>query len=217
MKINTLLILLAAVTFMSTAQPVRQTDHTGIVESAELVKPLLPGMTLADTCLQDMAKQSVCTDELLQDKPTVLIVYRGGWCPYCNAQLNRMKDIESDLTKLGYQLIAVSPDSNRNIQKQQSTQSIKFTLLTDDKLALSKSLGLAYFLDKKTEAMYRDKLGVPFIDVKGDKRVALPVPAVYIIDKTGVVHFQYVNPNFRLRLNEQVLLTAAQQAIKVMD
>lgn len=202
---------------METTQVKRHTNASGIAEKADAVAPLLPGMTLSDTCLEDINKQTVCSDEFLSQQPTILIVYRGGWCPYCNAQLNRLREIEPELKKLGYQLIAVSPDSNRNIQKQQSNEKLAYTLLTDNKLALSKSLGLAYFLDKKTEQMYRDKLGVPFIDINGDKRVSLPVPAVYIFDKESTVHFQYVNPNFRLRLDEKVLLVAAEQAIKVME
>lgn len=208
-----LAIFLISVSFQGVA---RETDANGIVEHAEAIAPLLPGMTLKNTCLEDSNKQRICTDTLLSDKPTVLIVYRGGWCPYCSAQLNRIQKIESSLKSMGYQLIAVSPDSNKSTSTLQKSGAVSYQLLTDNKMALSKSLGLAYFLDKKTEAIYRDKLGVPFIDTNGDPRVSLPVPAVYILDKNATVHFQYVNPNFRLRLNEKVLLVAAEEAIKSM-
>ena len=37
------------------------------------------------------------TNEIFGQK-TVLIVYRGGWCPYCNAQLADMQEIEKEFT-----------------------------------------------------------------------------------------------------------------------
>ena len=44
----------------------------------------------------------------------------------------------------------------------------------------------------------------------GETRLVLPAPAVYVIDAKGVVQFSYVNPNFRVRLHEELLLKAAQ-------
>ena len=194
-----------------------EVDASGIAPSAMAIRPLLPGMTLVDTCMQDLDGNPVCSDRLFQQQPTVLVVYRGGWCPYCNAQLNRLKQVEKHLITLGYQLIAVSPDSNLNVTKLRNRRNIRYTLLTDDKLALAKSLGLAYFLDKKMENIYKEKYGVPYIDINGESRVSLPVPAVYIIDTTGLVHFHYVNPNHKLRLDEKLLLTAAERALIAMD
>ncbi len=43
-------------------------------------------------------------------KPTVLIFYRGGWCPYCMRQLSGLQGIVHELADAGYQLLAVSPD-----------------------------------------------------------------------------------------------------------
>ncbi len=185
----------------------------GIAESAYDVKPLLPGMKVKNTCLQDLNKQQVCSKDIFADKPSVLVFYRGGWCPYCNAQLNRMKKIEDQLLALGYQVIAVSPDSNKSVTEQQKREKLSYMMLTDNELALSKALGVAYFLDEKTAARYRDKAGVPFQDIHGETRVSLPVPAVYIINQNSEVQFQYVNPDFRARLDEDLLLAAAKQAV----
>ncbi|WP_275659039.1 hypothetical protein [Shewanella sp. Isolate8] len=35
------------------------------------------------------------------------------------------------------------------------------------------------------------------------------MPAVYITDKTGLVHFQYINPNYKVRAEPKLILTAA--------
>ena len=208
------LLLLAATSLSIFANPSAKSQ--GIAESAEQVSPILPGQNVANSCLQDINKNKVCSKDIFAEKPTVLVVYRGGWCPYCNSQLNSLKKIEKNLIRMGYQMIAVSPDSNKSIKAQQQREDISYTLLTDNELELTREMGLAFFLDKKTEKMYRDRLGVPFVDINGDERVSLPVPAVYILDKDAMVHFQYVNPNFRVRLDERVLLVAAEQAMKAM-
>jgi hypothetical protein len=38
------------------------------------------------------------------------------------------------------------------------------------------------------------------------------VPAAYIVEKTGLVRFQYVNPNYRVRVEPQLLFYAARLA-----
>ncbi|KKL11769.1 hypothetical protein LCGC14_2542490, partial [marine sediment metagenome] len=60
----------------------------------------------------------------------------------------------------------------------------------------------------KTATIYRNKLGVNFVSLDGKAKVALPVPAVFVIDQKGLVHFQYANPNYKVRLTESLLLAA---------
>jgi peroxiredoxin len=81
-------------------------------------------------------------------------------------------------------------------------------LLSDDSLTLAQTLGLAFYLDDKTAKIYRNKLGVNFVSLEGEAKVALPVPAVFVIDTNGLVHFQYANPNYKVRLTEDLLLAA---------
>ncbi len=47
-----------------------------------------------------------------------------------------------------------------------------------------------------------------FVSLDGKAKVALPVPAVFVVDKKGLVNFQYANPNYKVRLTENFLLAA---------
>ncbi|WP_125784625.1 peroxiredoxin-like family protein [Pseudoalteromonas rubra] len=184
---------------------------TNISEHPEQVAPLLPGLTAPTLTLQDNNAKAVDLAKLYQDKTTVLVVYRGGWCPYCSRQLAGLQKIEKQIVELGAQVIAVSPDSPQALSKS-SISSPNYRLLSDDQLALTQALGLAYYLDDKTAKAYRDRMGVQFVDLDGKSRVALPVPAVFVIDKAGLVQFQYANPNYKVRLEESVLLAAVRAA-----
>ncbi|GAP77140.1 peroxiredoxin [Pseudoalteromonas sp. SW0106-04] len=185
---------------------------TNISDSAEGVSPLLPGLSVPDVTLKDTQGQPVALKQLLANKPTVLVVYRGGWCPYCSKQLKNIQNIEQQIAEMGLQIIAVSPDSPAKLA-QSTISSPTYQLLSDDQLALAQAMGLAFFLGDKTAKVYRNKLGVNFVGLDGEQKVALPVPAVFVLDTQGMVHFQYANPNYRVRLSEPLLLAAAKQVM----
>lgn len=198
--------LLISALFVLSSQVIAATA-TNIAESAERVSPLLPGLTVPNIELKDQYGKTVSLTERFKEKTTVLIVYRGGWCPYCSKQLASIQKIEKELADLNAQLIAVSPDSPEKLAETKITAP-SYQLLSDDSLTLAQTLGLAFYLDDKTAKIYRNKLGVNFVSLKGEAKVALPVPAVFVIDTNGLVHFQYANPNYKVRLTEDLLLAA---------
>ena len=184
---------------------------TNIVSSPEQVSPLLPGLSAPQLTLLNQDSKAIDLERLYANKTTVVVVYRGGWCPYCSRQLAGIKKSESQIAQYGAQIIAVAPDSPEELAKSK-IDSPNYQLLSDDKLALTQALGLAYFLDDKTAKAYHDRMGVNFVDLDGQNKVALPVPAVFVIDKKGLVQFQYANPNYKARLDESVLLAAVKAA-----
>ncbi|MCO7208668.1 MULTISPECIES: peroxiredoxin-like family protein [Pseudoalteromonas] len=198
--------LLISALFVLSSQVIAATA-TNIAESAEQVSPLLPGLTVPNVELKDQYGKTVSLAERFKEKTTVLIVYRGGWCPYCSKQLASVQKIEKELASLDAQLIAVSPDSPEKLAETKITAP-SYQLLSDDSLTLAQTLGLAFYLDDKTAKIYRNKLGVNFVSLEGEPKVALPVPAVFVIDTNGLVHFQYANPNYKVRLTEDLLLAA---------
>jgi peroxiredoxin len=198
--------LLISALFVLSSQVVA-TTASNIAESAEQVSPLLPGLAVPNVELKDQYGKTVSLSERFKEKTTVLIVYRGGWCPYCSKQLASVQKIEKELANLDAQLIAVSPDSPEKLAETKITAP-SYQLLSDDSLTLAQTLGLAFYLDDKTAKIYRNKLGVNFVSLDGEAKVALPVPAVFVIDTNGLVHFQYANPNYKVRLTEDLLLAA---------
>ena len=198
--------LLISALFVLSSQVIAATA-TNIAESAEQVSPLLPGLAVPNIELKDQYGKTVSLAERFKEKTTVLIVYRGGWCPYCSKQLANVQKIEKELADLGAQIIAVSPDSPEKLAESKIT-SPNYQLLSDDSLLLAQKLGLAFYLDDKKAKIYRNKLGVNFVSLEGEVKVALPVPAVFVIDTNGLVNFQYANPNYKVRLTEDLLLAA---------
>lgn len=180
-----------------------------IADNPDNVKPILNGQTVPNSTLYQLDEKAVKLHDIIKNKPTVIVFYRGGWCPYCNAQLAGLKEVESKIMDLGYQLIAISPDSPAKLKKQAFEIQQKIQLMSDTHFETIEDFGLGFFLDEKTSDIYRNKFGIEFVDLDGTSKVALPVPAIYIVDQKGLVHFQYVNPNFKVRLAPELLYQAA--------
>ncbi|MDX1538260.1 peroxiredoxin-like family protein [Arsukibacterium sp.] len=190
---------------------------TGIAQTPEQVTPLLNGLTIPDVTLTAADNTTVALKNIVKKQPSVLVFYRGGWCPYCNAQLAALRTIEPELTKLGYQIIAITPDSVSSVNKSLNDtggQQLNYTLLSDHQFQASRAFGLAYYLDDKTAAIYKGKLGSLITTEAGTEKVVLPVPAVYILNTDGEVVFNYVHINYKTRLESELLLKAAALALQ---
>jgi peroxiredoxin len=189
-------------------------DRTTIAADADLVTPLLNGQTLPDAKLMDTSGNSVSLQQLTDGKATLIIFYRGGWCPYCSRQLAELKDVEAALVAQGIQLLAISPDSPERLQQTQLKTETPIKLLSDPQMEAIRNFGLGFYLDDKTADRYRGKLGVEFVSLKNESKVALPVPAVYLVNSDGLIVFNYVNPNFKVRVSANLLLSAAQLVLE---
>ena len=203
------LLLIAAVSVQAgTSLP-----HKSVAESAGQVSPLLNGQFVPDVQAVTIEGKQVSLKSVLNNKKTVLFFYRGGWCPFCNTQMGQLKQIEGKLQALGFQLIGISTDKPSDLKKSVKKHQFSYALLSDFNSVISQSFGLAYYSSQKVTDRY-----VAMMDLKnplqknkaGDKRLVLPAPAIYVVDAKGLVQFNYVNPNFKVRLNEQLLLKAAE-------
>jgi len=185
-----------------------------IAETAEQVSPLMNGQHIpAAVQVTTGEGKKLTLGQVINNKKTVLFFYRGGWCPFCNTQMGQLKKIENQITELGFQLIGISTDSVKDLQKSIGEHQLDYQLLADFNSVTSQAFGLAYYSSQKITDRYLAKMDLtnPLQKNKaGDERLVLPVPAIYVIDSQGLVQFNYVNPNYKVRLHEALLLKAVE-------
>jgi len=177
-------------------------------QNAKEVNPLLISSEIPDVKLKNMDDETVRLKELVSQKPSILVFYRGGWCPYCNRQLSDLNEIEEQLYKIGYQLLAISPDKPEKLRTTLDKNELGYTLLSDSPMNVSKAFGIAFKVDQETIDRYKS-IGLDLEEDSGYDHHLLPVPAVYIVNTDGIVKFNYVNPDYKERINGEVLLKAA--------
>jgi peroxiredoxin len=204
------LVMLSVIVTLSIASPSSWAfDRTKIAEDAADVTPLLIGQTAPNTTLKTVDGAPVSLKALTMEKPTVLIFYRGGWCPYCNRQLAGLKDIESQLDELGYQIIAISPETPEQLQAQKLQEKFTVRLLSDASLSAISGFGIGFYVANDTTETYKSKWDIDLNKQDTSGKAVLPAPAVFILDKNAKVKFSFVNPDFKERLSPELLLSAA--------
>jgi peroxiredoxin len=177
-------------------------------DDAADVKPILTGTHIPNAMVQTVEGENISIKKLVRKKPTVLIFYRGSWCPYCNRHLAELQQAEQQLVEMGYQILAVSPDQPQYLKRSINKHELNYTLLSDSPMELTKAFGLAFKVDDKTVQRYKEN-GIDLEKNSGYDHHLLPAPAVFLINPDGLITFQYVNPNYKTRIKSEVLLSAA--------
>lgn len=185
--------------------------------SAEETSPLKAGDSAPVFTVRTVEDEPFRFDPANLQKPVVLISFRGGWCPYCNMHLSELRKVIPELREIGFDVLFISNDgpdvlySGLQDQTQEDIAGIDYTILSDAKLEAAVAFGTAF----------RSSQGV--IDYVEGKRKdysassiatlgAQTVPSVFIIDTDGRIVFDYVNANYKIRLQADALLAAARDA-----
>ena len=114
---------------------------------------------------------------------------------------------------MGYQLIAASPDRAQKLKESIGKHQLNFKLVSDSKMTGAQAFGVAYKVNDKRLVQLKSR-GHDLEEASGEKHHLLPVPAVFIIGTDGVIDFQYINPDHRVRLDADILLAAAKANLK---
>ena len=181
--------------------------------SADAVCPIKVGATVPTLTLATADGMPFDVGEAIRQKPTVLVFYRGGWCPYCNLQLKQLVEVESKLLALGYQLLAISTDKPEKLQETLTKDKLNYTLLSDSKMIACSAFGIAFKVEEQLVQKYKG-YDIDLEAASGEKHHLLPVPSVFIVGTDGIIKFSYVNPNYKVRLDSDVMLAAAKAALK---
>ncbi|WP_345105021.1 peroxiredoxin-like family protein [Mucilaginibacter panaciglaebae] len=131
-------------------------------------------------------------------KAVVLFFYRGQWCPYCNKHLQQLQDSLQMLTGKGAYVVGVTPETAENINKTIGKTHASFSIVQDKDYKIMKAYDVNYVLDDKTVGAYK-KYGIDLDQNNGNTDHVLPVPATYVIDKSGKLVFVHFDKDYRNR------------------
>ncbi len=177
-------------------------------DRAEDIDPIAVGTPLPDVQVQTIEGASIGAREALAGMPTVMVFFRGGWCPYCNRQLAELRLIQDDLAALGYRLVAVRPDRPESLREGLNKTPVDYRLLSDAAARLIRALGIAFRVDDATIEQYKG-YGIDLEAASGHDHHLLPVPTVLLVDTGGVIRYRYSNADYKVRMDPDALLSVA--------
>lgn len=155
-KIFLLVACLALLCGTAAAQPAKNKNE-----------PIMAGATAPDFSLTDQNGQTVTLSKV--GKPTVLVFYRGHWCPFCARQLAELRALlKADENVALFAISVDAAEKSRDLMKKIAKDGkgdVKFSLLSDPGHKTIDAYGLF-------DPAYAGQ------DVEG-----IPHPAVYVLDK----------------------------------
>jgi peroxiredoxin len=193
-----------------------ESQRTDIHSEASQVQPLLPGMKAPAFKVLTVESQPLMFDPDTMDKPLVLTFFRGGWCPYCNLHLSEMRKAESELKEMGFDIWFISIDKPSVLYASLDQPDIGYTILSDSRLDATRAFGIAFQLPDELVERYLD-YGIDLEAATGETHHVLPAPSTFVIGTDGIIHFEYTNPDYKVRLHPDVLLAAAKAYVNDED
>lgn len=185
-------------TFVDGIEEVRA---TGIVEAA-----LNVGAEAIDGELPDANGNTVKLSDLWAKGPVVAVWYRGGWCPYCNLQLQAMQEALPAIQAKGGTLIAITPETPDNSLSTVEKNELEFVVLSDLGNELAKQYGVVFKLPEKVSPIYKKMIDLS--KYNGNDSDELPLAATYVIDQAGKIRYAFLDANYTNRAEPSEVVAA---------
>lgn len=158
------------------------------------------GTVLPDAELLDVNGAATTLQAVTGGDMSVLVFYRGSWCPYCNITLSVYQaQLLPRLAERGIRLVAISPEKPDGSLTMQEENSLTFTVVSDPGNGIAGRLGI--LMRPSGEAVRAAELqaGVDLISANADGTRNLPMPAIVILDGSRTVRWIDVHPDYSTR------------------
>jgi peroxiredoxin len=166
------------------------------------------GTVLPDAELLDVHGAATTLYAAAGDGPSVLVFYRGAWCPYCNIALSAYQaQLLPQLAERGIRLVAISPQKPDGSLTMQQKHSLTFTVVSDPRNTIAGRLGILTQPSAEARATQLQH-GLDLTSINADGTVALPMPATVILDASHTIRWIDVHPNYSTRTEPQQVIGA---------
>jgi peroxiredoxin len=163
------------------------------------------GDVLPEFRLSDARGHDVTSTELLIKGPLLINFYRGEWCPFCDLALAAMQKHLDELEAKGVTLVAISPELPNQSLSTVEKHALRFPVLSDVGNKYAKQLGILFQQPDTLRPVF-DKFGHDLKRRNGDDSLQVPIPAVLLVDRKGVVRNTFIEPDYTKRLEPSVAL-----------
>ncbi len=168
-----------------------------------------PGEVMPPFMLPDGGGRLVTLPALLQKGPAAVMFFRGHWCPYCRLNVRAVTEAHDRIRAMGAQIVAIMPETQEYSEQFKAESGAPFPVLTDLDNGYALSLNLTIWLGSEIQRLlsYQD-----MAKFHGNDGWMLPIPAVFVVGRDGLVKARFVDPDFRKRMEIDDLLAALENA-----
>jgi peroxiredoxin len=171
------------------------------------------GDTAPDFTLPDARHRAISLATLRQSGPVVVTFYRGQWCPYCDLQLRAYQEILPRVRALGATLAAISPQTPDETLSTAEKRNLEFHVLSDSGNMVARRWGLVWKVNATLDSLHK-AFGVDLAKSNGETSNELPVPATFVVERSGRIAFAHFDPNWGARLEPAALISALEKVAR---
>lgn len=163
------------------AQPTRSFSPVLTQADAyEFLDPVPVGKKAPDFTAQTTEGKTIHMRDFIGKKNLVLVFYQGSFCPVCGHQLSNLQENLSSFKAQDAEIIAVSADDALHALNSVGEYGLTFNVVPDQNKKLIKAFGVGNI-----------------------SRKDIAWPALFVVDKKGVVRLSFANrEGHRLHSNE---------------
>lgn len=151
------------------------------------------GKFLPEFELEDTSK-NVVSSKSFYGNASILMFYRGNWCPLCMAQIKEIASQYKELEKRGVNMILISPQPHHFSKSLAKKYDVAFQFLVDVDNKIAKQLDIFH----KNEL----PAGMQLLGYSNDS----VMPTIIITDTAGKIIFADLTDNYRVRPEPETFL-----------
>lgn len=186
---------------------VRRLRESGAGEAAPKPGDLMPSFVLPDE-----TGRLVSLDELLRQGAVAITFHRGHWCPYCRININALAKAHDVIVDDGAQIVAIIPERQQYATEFKINSHIPFPVLMDMDNGYAISLNLAFWMGDEMKKIMRQRPDRDIAKFQGNESWILPIPATFVVGRSGRISARFVDPDYRKRMAIEDLVSALRSA-----
>ena len=164
-----------------------------------------PGLTVSerapDFILPNALGEPVGLALRLTQGPVVISFYRGEWCPFCNLELRALQAALPRFQAYGASLLAISPQAPDHSLSATEKNELTFDVLSDIHQEVIAAYRVQFTVPADLKDLHLEVFHNDLSTHTADGSWDLPIPATFVIDRSGIVRARYVSADYTTRMD----------------
>ena len=159
-----------------------------------------PGDAMPPFVLPDERGRLMCLESLLEEGPVAIAFLRGHWCPYCRLTAKALAEVQTEVATMGARIVVISPELHAYSAALKDEAGGRYPILADIDNGYAMALNLAIWVDEAMSGLIASA-GWDIPKYSGNPSWLLPVPATFVVDRSGIVRARFVDADYRRRMD----------------
>ena len=183
------------------AETTRDLCDSQVAERALKIGQRIPNFSLPNGDGLDVSIQ----DEIKDYDYTVIVFYRGNWCPFCNFELAAYSKAAEFFAEENVNILAISPNLPDVSKTMKEAKNLPYKVLSDVGNQVGRQFGIVFVMAEALRPIFR-AFGSMIPEENGDSSYEIPLASKFVVDKTGQIVYSHIEADFTRRPEPEEIL-----------